>query len=167
PSWQTIRRVGFASLACHVAGQRGPAAAVATPKASAAVHLASHDATAASISSPLARGDGVVERPPRRNPRVQPSPSGGFVLAQAGRSSGSGIVLLRLLPTLLGSGCDRSRPPLQLRGSEGFAPSSLTRLGRVVCTPVRAAGQWVIARIRTTPTRTTIGRARGSPPRRW
>src|SRR5882724_111179 len=47
---------------------------------------------------------------------------------QPGRSSGSGIILPRSLPTPKGSGCDRVRPPSQLRGSGGFAPPSLTRL---------------------------------------
>ena len=46
---------------------------------------------------------------------------------QPDRSSGSGIILPRFLPTLAGSGCDRGHPPLQLRGSGGFAPPSLIR----------------------------------------
>src|SRR5262245_54556239 len=71
--------------------------------------------------------------------RFQPLPLGRLVCwLQTGRFSGSGFVLARSLPALADSGRDRVRPPLQLRGSEGFAPSSRTCLGRKTSS-VRAA----------------------------
>src|SRR6185295_18763967 len=71
------------------------------------------------------RRSGTPDAHPRRLPSSLPSE--GYVLVSSSRSSGSGIILARPLPAPTSSGCDRVRPPLQLRGSEGFAPSSLTR----------------------------------------
>src|SRR5262249_44169554 len=71
------------------------------------------------------RGSGT---PHARCARLPSSlPSEGCMLASSSRFSGFGIVLARPLPAPLSSGCDRVRPPLQLRGSGGFAPPSLTR----------------------------------------
>src|SRR4029077_12654794 len=79
------------------------------------------------------RGDGCAHAPgaSRPTPARIPAPSprkvfpagsrpGGF-LARGSSSPGP-------FPPC-GSGRDRVRPPSQLRGSEGFAPSSLTSLG--------------------------------------
>jgi len=68
------------------------------------------------------------DRSRSRNPPSSFPAEGPFCWPQPGRFSGSGIILARSLPTPKGSGCDRVRPPLQLRGSGGFAPPSLTRL---------------------------------------
>src|SRR5439155_18550256 len=104
-------------------------------------------AVSATMSNPSVRRGLVVSSPRRREggdehaPRPlmhrthrdlpAPSPRKACCWRQPGRFSGSGIILALSLPTPRGSGCDRVRPPLQLRGSGGFAPPSLTRLRRV------------------------------------
>src|SRR5262249_33803004 len=65
------------------------------------------------------------------------------------------------------SGRDRVRPPLQLRGSEGFPPSSLTHLGSLASyVRARTLSMEKAVRTPTTRCRRTNGRGEGSRARR-
>ena len=89
------------------------------------------------------RGDGYAHAPvvarPARCPNPAPSPR---KVCRAGSRRAGLLARGSSSPGPFppcGSGCDRVRPPLQLRGSEGFAPSSLHPPG--VATVIRLVAQ--------------------------